>query len=120
MAYYIRDDRMTQREADRVNHGRSPKYHVTNTSPGLSRVGSLFIHAAPTVMHDACANANVPGMAAVAGDASVEATTERFAARDEFADLFGPGHALCWSPIYSTKPDAPACFYCGKPVVGRG
>lgn len=123
MAYYIRDDRMTQREADRINHGRSPKYHVTNVSPGLSRVGDLFVHAAPTVMHDRCANENVPGMAEVAGDPSIPATTARFEARDAFAGLFGPGHALCWSPVYTSEAsEAPGhdCFYCGDPVLGRG
>lgn len=126
MAYFIRDDRMTQREADRRNHGKPERYHIVNTSPGLTSFRGedgryVFIHSAPTVMHDACANSNVPGMSEVAGDPSVEATTKRFAARDAFAEGFGPGQSLCWAPLWTNNPDrAPDCYFCGEPVVGKG
>lgn len=108
MAFYIRDDRLTPTEAARLNVGRSEgtkvQGHRTST-----RIGSDFIHAAETVMHDACLHEHVPATAH--GD-----LTTRMDARDEWADQFGPGHALCWVRLYTVRPDAPACFFCGEEV----
>jgi hypothetical protein len=40
--------------------------------------------------------------------------------RDPISTLAGAGWDWCWAPIYSDRPDAPDCHWCGDPVVGRG
>lgn len=73
-----------------------------------------FIHAAPTVMHDSCFHDAVPG-------ATAGTPTERLDARDEWAAPFGVGWDHCWAPLWTTDPErAPDCYFCGKPVLGRG
>jgi hypothetical protein len=127
MAYFIRDDRLTVDEAARANHGKAEdskylvrgfkKAHYTRDAEN----NLIAIHSAPTVMHDRCCHENIAG---VEHDASIEDPHERlaasFAARDGFAEAFGPGHSLCWGPVWSVKDDAAPCFFCGEPVVGRG
>ncbi len=116
MAYYIRDDRELPSWRGHGNPIRSQKATMLRDADGTVR----FIHAAPTVMHDACVHANVPGV--VHDSAAYPDPHERlnasFDARDKWAAPFGPGHALCWSHVYSDSDDAPACYFCGDPVKG--
>jgi hypothetical protein len=128
MAYFIRDDRMTPQEAAQRNHGKPERYQVKpeHVSPKLTSFRDsegkyVFIHSAPTVLHDACVHSNIPG---VTHDENIADPHERlnasFAARDEFAALFGPGQSLCWGPVWTVNPDtAPDCYFCGAPVVGK-
>jgi hypothetical protein len=117
MAYFIRDDRVSPSWR---GHG-SPT--VVQRHYGYRAEGRIvFINSAPTVMHDACVHENIPG---VTHDPNIADPHERlnasFAARDEFAALFGPAHALCWDRLWTTNPDtAPACYFCGEPVLGKG
>lgn len=118
MAYFIRDDR----EAPGYRGIGQPIISKKLSSFQTAEGEHVFIHAAPTVLHDACVHEHVPG---VTHDAAIEDPHERlnasFAARDKFAEPFGPGHALCWGPLWTTDVSkAPNCYFCGEPVVGRG
>lgn len=96
MAFYLRDDR---------------------EPIGFSRVGSHLAFAAPLVMHDRCVACVVPDLPAL-DDPSPDAVRARMDACDAWADRCGPGHALCWAPVYSLSNSAPACFHCGEQVRG--
>lgn len=127
MAYFIRDDRCTPDEAARLNHGRSERYRVKGYRKSAcfrDAEGKLvFIHSAPTVMHDRCVHANIEGVLhdEVAYPDPHDRLNASFAARDAFADLFGPGHALCWDRLWTNDPErAPACYFCGEAVLGAG
>jgi hypothetical protein len=78
----------------------------------------VFIRSAPLVMHDRCADAN--GCTAAPRDTSREGHRAHFDARDAFAAQAGKGFDLCWDFAYSDRPDAPPCYWCGEPVIGRG
>lgn len=76
-----------------------------------------FITAAPLVMHDRCAT---PEVVANPHHTDQEGFWAHHNARQAFADRCGEGYALCWDFLYSDRPDAPACYFCGEPVIGRG
>lgn len=78
-----------------------------------------WMEAAPLVMHDACAGEH-PEVVANPHHTDREGFWAHHNARQAFADQFGEGYTLCWDRSYSDRPDAPSCFYCNQPVVGRG
>ena len=104
MAYFIRDDR----EAPGYRGIGQPIISESMSERQDDDGRTVFMHATRTVAHDSCTHEHGAG-----GHPWDEG-------RKAFAAMFGPGHAWCWGPVWSNKPDTDPCYFCGEPVVGPG
>lgn len=95
---------------------RTPRGSVGHHAGGYPN--GPFVASAPLVMHDVCARDN--GVSGSLTDGSHEAVERDFSLREAFTAPMGRYFDLCWSPVYSGSPSAPACYFCGERVVGRG